>query len=371
MRIAVAGCRGVPGLYSGFETAATEVGARLAERGHDVSVYCRKGYGDASEQFHRGIRKIYLPQISFKVGETLSHTCVSLLHALIRRPDVLIVMNPANGPLLVIPRLRGIPVALNVDGLEWERSKWSWIGRRYLYFASWVATKTASALIADSRSIQRLYATQWHAESFYASYGADVEESARPEIVQEYGLEPDGYFLVVARLEPENNPHLIVSAFERTHTDKKLVIVGGAAYEGRFQRALRANTRDPRIIFAGPIYDQVRLTELMCQSFAYVHGHMVGGTNPILLKALGCGARILFADVPFNSEVVANAGVPFPLSIEGVRDALQKLVDNPAPANACRSRAHDRIREAYTWDMATDRYEELCRRLSQLQPIHR
>lgn len=366
MRIAIAGCRGVPALYSGFETAATEIGARLVDRGHEVRVYCRRGYGDESEPTHRGIHKIYVPQLDIKIAETVSHTLASLLHAVAHPPDVLLVMNPANGPLLPIARLRGIPVAINVDGLEWRRGKWSALGRRYLYWASWISTKTASAVIVDSKAIQEIYAKRWHASSYYASYGADLETPTDPELVREYGLVPDGYFLVVARLEPENNTDLIIEAFRRTRTDKQLAIVGGTVYPSRYVRRLESTTDDPRIQFLGPIYDDPRrLTELMCQSFAYVHGHMVGGTNPVLLKALGCRTRILTADVPFNREVVGDAGIAFPLDVEGARAVFQSVVDDPRAADRCRARTRDRIADAYTWEMATDRYEQLCQRLVQ------
>lgn len=371
MRIAIAGCRGVPALYSGFETAATEIGARLVERGHDVSVYCRRGYGDESELTHRGIRKIYLPQLNLKTAETLSHTLVSLAHAFVRPPDVLLVMNPANGPLLALPRLRGTPVAINVDGLEWRRSKWSALGRRYLRWAAWVSTKMACAVIVDSHELQRMYRMMWNTESFYASYGADIETSTSSDLIASYGLEPDEYFLVVARLEPENNTDLIVRAFAETRTDKKLVVVGGNVYDSAYVRALRASTHDGRVVFVGPVYEQRRLTELMCHAFVYVHGHMVGGTNPVLLKALGCGARVLVADVAFNLEVVADAGLSFPLDPDGARAVFQSLVDDRRHADRCRARARDRIREAYTWDIATDGYEELCRRLVSSPPLKR
>ena len=363
MHIAIAGCRGVPGLYSGFETAATEIGVRLVERGHEVSVYCRRGYGAPSETFYRGIRKVYLPQLNLKVAETVSHTLVCLLHAFLRPPDVLIVMNPANGPLLVLPRLRGTPVAINVDGMEWKRTKWSRLGRRYLYFASWCCTKIASEIVADSHALQDFYRSTWNVDPYYASYGAAVESPAPPDLVRESGLEPNEYFLVVARLEPENNTELIVRAFGGVSTDKKLFVVGGTTYRSRYMEQLKEKTSDRRVIFAGPIYDQRRLTDLMCHCFAYVHGHMVGGTNPVLLKAMGCGSRVLVLDTEFNVEVVSDAGLTFPRDVDGARQLFQRVVDRPGEADAARARTRQRVQEAYTWKMAADRYEALCQRL--------
>ncbi len=360
MKIAFVGTRGVPALYSGFETAATEICTRLVERGHDVTVYCRNGYGDESESTYNGIKKKYLPRINLKVADTLSHTFYSFLHLLIKPPDVILVMNSANGPLCLIPWLRGTPFAVNVDGLEWKRAKWPWIGQRYFYFASWFCTKIAPAIIADSAGIQEFYKQRWNRESHYATYGAYIEQSSKPEVLAEYGLEKDGYFLVVARLEPENNTQLIVRAFEKVNTEKKLVIVGGTNFRSAFLDDLKESVTDERILFAGGIYEQDKLTEIMCNCFVYMHGHMVGGTNPVLLKALGCGTCVLYADVNFNAEVVKDVGLPFPLDVEGAREVFQEIADNPSKAAYYRKLGPDRIKEAYTWDIATDQYERLC-----------
>jgi glycosyltransferase involved in cell wall biosynthesis len=370
MRIAMAGCRGVPALYSGFETAATEIGVRLVERGHDVAVYCRKGYGDESEPEYKGIKKIYLPRLNVKVADTLSHTFLAFLHSAVKPPDVLIVFNGSTGPLCVIPRLRGIPFAVNVDGLEWKRGKWPWIGRKYFYFASWFCTKIAPAIIADSQGIQEFYRNQWGCETYYAAYGGHIEQSRRPELLAEFGVRPREYFLVVARLEPENNTDLIVRAFEGVKTDKKLVIVGGTNYPSAYVRDLKDSVRDSRICFTGGVYDQEKLTELMCNCYGYIHGHMVGGTNPVLLKALGCSACVLFAEVNFNAEVVNGAGLSFPIDVDGARATIQRVADDPSVAEQLRRQGPDRIRAAYTWEYITDQYEELCRRLNERRPAY-
>ena len=370
MRIAMVGSRGVPALYSGFETAVTEIGVRLVERGHDVIVYCRNGYGDETEPEYKGIRKVYLPRVHLKVADTLSHTLFSLLHAFFSSPDVIIAVNPANGPLLLLPRLRGTPVAINVDGLEWKRGKWPWIGQRYFYFASWSCTKIASAVIADSVGIQDFYRETWGTDSYYASYGGYLQESTQPEILAEYDLAPGSYFLIVARLEPENNTDLIVQAFEQLDTDKTLFIVGGTNFRSGYLERLKRDTTDERVVFAGGIYHQDRLTEIMCNCYAYIHGHMVGGTNPVLLKALGCGAPVLYADVSFNADVARDGGSPFPLTVSGARVALQAAVDDPVRLAQLPARGRQRIRDAYTWEMATDAYEELCRRLHERRPVY-
>jgi glycosyltransferase involved in cell wall biosynthesis len=365
MRIAFVGCRGIPALYSGFETAATEICVRLVERGHDVTVYCRKGYGDESQAEYKGVKKKYLPRLELKVADTLSHTLLSLLHLCVNPPDVILMVNPANGPLCIIPRLRRTPFAINVDGLEWERGKWPYLGRKYFYFASWFCTKIAPAVIADSHGIQRYYRENWGRDCYFASYGAYLQKSRVPGILERYGLQPREYLLIVARLEPENNTDLILKAFSKVMTDKKLVIIGGTNYKSRYVSELKENTKDKRVSFLGGIYDQVHLAEIMCNCFAYIHGHMVGGTNPVLLQALGCGACTLYLDcgLRFNAEVVGDAGLPFPRDASELTRIMQGLLDTPETAQVYRKRGPERIRSDYTWDIVTDRYEALCKSL--------
>jgi glycosyltransferase involved in cell wall biosynthesis len=367
MRIAFVGSRGIPGLYGGFETAITEISSRLVERGHDVIVYCRNGYGDRSEVSYKGVKKIYLPRIKLELADTLSHTFLSLIHLLRNQPDVIIVVNTANSPICILPRLAGIPFAVHAGGLEWRRTKWPLIGRVYIYCSAWFSTKIAPAVIADSTGIKEYYRDKWKRNTFYAAYGAYQERSTKSELLDKFGLVKDEYFLVVARLQPSNNTHLIVEAFSRVRTDKKLVIVGGVEYNSRYVRALRKKTNVSRIQFLGAIYDQESLTEIMCNCFSYVHGHEVGGTNPVLLKALGCGSCILYLDVGyrFNTRVVVDYGIPFQKDADDLRKQMQELADYPERANIYRERAPKRIEEAYTWDHVTDRYEELCSELSQ------
>lgn len=361
MRIAFTGVRGVPDLYSGFETAATEISTRLADKGHDVTVYCRRGYGDEDEKTYRGVRKIYLPRLQTKQLDTLSHTFLSCIHLFFHPVDAVVVFNAGNGPFCSILKLRGQPFACNTDGIEWERLKWGRVARLYWRFATWCCMKLAPEIIADAEKLQELYREWYGRGSTYIAYGAHVETGEHPEILEQYGLQPNEYFFVASRLEPENNAELTVRAFEGVTTDKKLVIAGGANYRSRFIEELK-RTRDPRIVFLGPIYEPGHIKELHCNCYAYVHGNEVGGTNPALLKALGYGNCVLYLDCGhrFNAEVAGQAGIPYPKDVAGLRARIQDLVDRPGKVEAYRALGPERIRQRYTWDFIAERYEELC-----------
>jgi glycosyltransferase involved in cell wall biosynthesis len=183
-------------------------------------------------------------------------------------------------------------------------------------------------------------------------------------IVRQYGLEPFNYYLIASRMVSENNPDLIVRAFEQLQTGKMLAVAGGVNYRSEFVRRLQ-QTRDPRIRFLGHVANPGHVKELHCNAYAYVHGHSLGGTNPSLLKALGYGNCILALNTAFNREVLNGYGIMFERSLEDLRRQLQTVEDDPEMAAEFRRHAPERILESYTWDQITDQYEALFHKLSQ------
>ncbi len=359
MKIAFIGSRGIPALYGGFETATEEIGARLAERGHAVTVYCRYGNGDTKESHYRGMRKRYLPCLKKKSLETLSHTTLALLHAVFQRYDVLIIMNPANGSLCLIPRLTGTPFALHLDGLDWQRTRWPWYGQRFIRFGAWCATKLAPALIADSHAIADYYQHTWNRETVYASYGAELEGDVDAQCLEAYDLTARGYCLVVARLEPENHTDAIIRAYESLDTAVPLVIVGDTNYESDYIRGMKQSASQ-RIHFLGGVYDTPVLQSLLHYSLLYIHGHSVGGTNPVLLQAMACSCAIAYLDVPFNTEVMGEHGRTFSLKDDSLPSVLDEALGAPDWLETCRNDVSQRVAQHYTWAQASDAYEQLC-----------
>jgi glycosyltransferase involved in cell wall biosynthesis len=285
-----------------------------------------------------------------------------MLHAILRKYDIIYVMNAANSPLCFLPMILGKKVVINVDGLEWRRKKWGFFARQYYQFAEWLSTKFATRIISDSMGIKEYYLKRYKTDSTFIAYGANIEKSENPEILEEYGLTKDNYFFIASRLEPENNADITVKAFEKVKTDKKLVIAGGANYKSDFINKIK-ETKDDRIIFLGPVYKDGHIKELHCNCYAYVHGNEVGGTNPALLKALGYGNTTLALNVNFNAEVIQNSGMLYEKDPNDLASKMQILVDDPEYCRSFRSKAIDRINEAYTWKKISDEYENFFLKL--------
>lgn len=357
MRIALLGTRGIPANYGGFETFAEELSTRLAARGHQVTVYCREQYRDS---YYRGVRLQYLPTIRHKYFDTLAHTFVSTLHLLTHRADVALYCNGANAIFTPLPRLFGMPVALNVDGIERLRKKWNRLAKTWYLVSEWLATFCPSEVITDAATIQRYYRDRYGKESTFIPYGAEIGKVGTAKVLDELGLEPGRYFLYVSRMEPENHPLEVREAFERVATDLKLALIGDAPYAHDYIRRIR-ETSDPRVVMPGAIYGH-GYRELGSHCFAYIHATEVGGTHPALIEAMGRGALVLYRNTPENAEVAGDAGIPFePHELTAKIELV--LAMSEEEREDLRRRALQRIRERYSWDAVTDSYETLLERL--------
>ncbi len=348
MKIAIVGARGVPARYSGFDTMVHELAPRLAARGHQVTVYCRRGYYKDRPKTWRGVGLVFLPAPRLKGLESLFHTFLSALHVLFHKADLVYLLDPANAPFLPILKARGKKVVVHTDGLGWKRRKWGKRARAYYKWVEGVAARKAHALVADHPLMQEYYKKEYAADSWYLPYGAVVGDGQDPSMLSELGLGPGGYLLVVARLEPENNVDLILREYNRSSTPLPLVVVGDSPYDPAYLQSLRETAREG-VRFAGRIHDQEKLNALYAGARLYIHGHEVGGTNPSLLRALGAGVPPLYLDVPFNQVVAGPAGIPFTKEPGSLSRLLDRGLSQEEREEKSRL-ALQRARDSYDWE---------------------
>ena len=354
MRIAIAGGRGIPANYGGFETFTEELSAALVARGHEVTVYCRERY---TRPEYRGVRLVYLPTIRHKYFDTLAHTCYSTFHLLFRRVDAALYLNAANAAFTLLPRIFGMPVALNVDGTERRRKKWNVLAKAWYLISEWLATWLPTVVITDAVAIQDYYLERYGKTTTFIPYGADAEIVETTGTLDRLGLEKQRYFLYVSRMEPENHALTVRQAYEKVPTDLKLALVGDAPYASDYIRQV-GDTGDPRVLLPGAIYGQ-GYKELGSWCFAYIHATEVGGTHPALIEAMGRGALVIYRDVAENKEVCGNAGLPFGDEDSLVTAIRTALAMPEAERNEYRQRARQRVQARYTWEAVTSQYERL------------
>ena len=255
-----------------------------------------------------------------------------------------------------MPRALGMPVALNVDGLERNRKKWNRLARLWYEMSEYLATVFPNVIVSDAERIAEYYRERYRRDSVFIPYGAPLGKVATAEVLERLGLEPGKYFLFVSRMEPENNGLLVREAFERLDTPMKLALVGDAPYAQEYIAKVR-DTKDPRVVIPGAIYGQ-GYHELQSHSFAYIQATEVGGTHPALIEAMGRGALTLYLRTPENDEVAGGAAIPF--THDTLEEKLREVLAMPESERAgWRARAMERVRERYSWDAVTTAYEKL------------
>lgn len=362
MKVAILGTRGVPAHYGGFETLAEELGARLAAKGHEVSVYGRQGHIEYEQPTYRGMRLVLLPTLRHKYLDTVVHTFLSVLHVARSDAEVVFVCNVANSPFVWVPRVVGKPTVLNVDGLDRKRRKWNWLGRAYLWLCEWLALVTPTAMVTDAQVMQDYYRRRYGKKSTLIAYGAEPRESGgAADVVEACGLSSQRYLLYVSRLEPENNPELVIRAFERVATDWQLAMVGGNPYRPGYVDGLK-RMASPRVVFTGPIYGE-GYWQLQAHAGLYVHATEVGGTHPALIEAMACGNCVLYLNTSENAEVVDEAGLPFSGTPEDLGRVMERALGDATLRERLGRLAQQRARERYDWDKIAAQYESLFSRL--------
>lgn len=354
MRIAILGIRGVPANYGGFETFAEQLGRRLVQRGHEVTVYGRDRSIPRGTREYLGMRVVRLPAPRSKYLETVVHSLFAAFHALTAHYDVIYVCNSANVPAVIVLRLFGRRVVLNVDGLEWKRGKWSPIGKAYYRMCAWTAAHLPVHVVTDARVIQSYYLEAYGRDTDYFPYGTELEPVPGDATLARLGLEPGRYVLYVSRLEPENNAHVVLEAYANVQTDLPLAIVGDAPYASEYIAGLQS-TADPRVRFLGAIYGD-GYHVLRSHATAYIQATEVGGTHPALVEAMGFGNTIIANDVPEHRETLGEAGRYY-RGPEALARELQVLLDDPDAAREFGRRAHERAATIYGWDAIADAYE--------------
>jgi glycosyltransferase involved in cell wall biosynthesis len=360
MKLAILGTRGIPANYGGFETFAEELATRLAARGHDVTVYCRSNNIRYPHKTYKNVKLAILPTIGTKHLDTVAHTFLSVLHALPQRFDCILMCNAANAIFAMAPRLAGAAVALNVDGIERLRKKWGPAGRAFYRISERLATMIPNVVVTDANVIRDYYLKEYGAASVMIAYGAQCERTETTAILDQLGVKPREYFLYVSRLEPENNAHVVIQAFEKVQTQKQLLIVGDAPYAQKYIEQLKT-TRDPRILFTGAIYG-VGYRELQSHAYAYIQATEVGGTHPALIEGMGAQNCVIAKDTPENREVLGDCGLFFG-GAEELRRQIQLTLEDRALVERLRSTAQSRAKARYSWDAVTDAYEKLFREM--------
>ncbi len=360
-QLAILGTRGIPARYGGFETFAEQLSTRLVHRGFSVTVFCEAQAGAPAPESYRSVTLRYVKPPNLGPLSTILFDLQCLWLAR-KEFDVVYLLGYGAAIFCWLPRLWGTQVWINVDGIEWRRSKWGRFARMYLRAMESAAVFTPNRVIADAAAVKaELQSRHRHMPPCSViAYGCNIVESIPdPEILKEWGLACGEYYLVVCRMEPENHPYEILTAFNKLSTRRQLVMVGNSPPSKAYGKLLMS-IRDCRTRFIGAVYDSTKLAALRYHSAAYLHGHSVGGTNPSLLEAMASSNLIIAHRNPFNEEVLGAAGFYFSNATD-LACTLSRIDGHLSDFEGMRAAVRIRAGDVYSWDSIVSQYESLIR----------
>lgn len=370
MRIAMIGHKRYGSREGGVEVVVTELARRMAALGHEVTCYDRSGTdvmtGNATEKREHmvdGVRVVPVKTIDKKGLSALSSSYFATKAAIKERPDV--IHYHAEGPCVPLPLAKraGIRTVATIHGLDWKRAKWGKIASTYIKMGEKAATTKADGLIVLSKSAQSYFQDVYCRTATLIPNGIGQKRLTPANLIkQNWGLDKGSYLLYLGRLVPEKRPELLIEAFKRLDTDKRLVIAGGGSDTSDYESSLREAAQcDPRIIFTGFVNGEP-LEELYSNCYAYVLPSDVEGMPMSLLEAMAYGRCCVTSDIPECADVLAGNGVNFEKGSAGsLKSALQLLLADNERTAALGAAAKSHVEKTYNWDSVVERTLELYR----------
>ena len=357
MNVAIIGTVGIPANYGGFETLVEQLVRNNKSEDLQYTVYCsKKAYKDYPKEFN-GAKLEYIG-LNANGFQSIPCDIISLIKAS-RKSDVILILGVSGCAFLPLFRLFSKKkLIINIDGLEHRRDKWSKWVRKFLKFSEKQAVKYGDIIVADNKGIKDYVVEDYGKSSELIAYGGDhvltpIDDSFSEKVLKEYKLDKNGYSLAICRIEPENNVHTILEAFEKAQ--KRLVFIGNWQ-KSEYGRALQEKYKDSKYVRITPaVYDLNILNVLRSNCSIYVHGHSAGGTNPSLVEAMFFEKPIFAFDCIYNRESTENKAIYFSSVDNLISELNNSNLDLMANATAMNEIAERR----YTWEIIAKQYESL------------
>jgi glycosyltransferase involved in cell wall biosynthesis len=351
MTIAILGTRGIPNRYGGFEAFAEGLATWLVQRGHQVRVYCSSTH-PIHDPLFQGVERVMVSDpVALGSASQFVYDLLCIRHWRKHRTDVILQLGYTSSGIWqwLLPSNKLIT---NMDGLEWKRTKYPPLVRRFLRWSEARAAHRAGVMVADAQAIAHYLRSKYTGPIHTIPYPAPKLLPAAEAPLRWRHLAPGQFGLIVARAEPENHVAEMTAAWLESGTEHPLVVVSNAEQTPHGQQLLRRLGTQPSLHWAGTIYNPAELAWLRCNAGVYLHGHSVGGTNPSLLEALSAGKPIIAHNNPFNQEVMGSTGLFFE-KINDLSELLRSFWTHPTEPD------YHEILQRYTSEMVYTAYENL------------
>lgn len=355
LRIGILGTRGIPNNYGGFEYFTEHLSQGLAKKGHEIFVYNSHNHPN-QQKLWNNVNIIHCYDPEYRIGSfgQFIYDLNCIRDSRKRKFDIILFLGYTSSSIWGWLYPKEPVIIYNMDGFEWQRSKYARATQQFLKRAEKMAIRYSDFFVADSIYIQAYLKEKYQVDAEYIAYGADLFKSPDEQILSQYCLQKNSYNMLMARMEPENNIEVVLDGYRSCKSDREFIVVGNTG--NKFGSFLKNKfSGDKRIRFTGAIFNQEHINNLMYFSNLYFHGHSVGGTNPSLLEAMSSNTLIIAQNNVFNKAVLQNNAYYFDTAAE-VTEYSNTLCKNGSAEQMIAANA-SKIERDYSWNKVISDYE--------------
>ncbi|WP_136592350.1 glycosyltransferase family 4 protein [Salinigranum halophilum] len=362
MNIAFAAPVVYPFVKGGVEKRIHEVGRRLADRGHDVTIYSRHWWDGPKTRTHAGmeIRAVGPAGQLYADGDRRSVLSALGLAARLTKP-----LANADHDLVATPvapyfhtftarlssALRDTPLVITWHEV-WDDYWYRYMGRPGAVgkAVEWASGRMPHHPVAPSRTTAeklREFASRREVEVIPNGIDVDSVASTTPAA--------EGYDVLFAgRLIEDKNVALLIDAFAQVNTDARLGIIGDGPESDNLVRRAERSPASNRIEFLGFLEEYDDVIAHMRAADVFVSPSVREGFGITLLEAMAANCTVVTVEHEYSagSEIVDDAGFVVEPTTGAVARALERALSGERPISSPTEKAAE-----YDWDAVADQTE--------------
>lgn len=350
---------------AGSDKIALELYPRIVSRGHSLVAYSRiyPGDNDVLHNQYEGVQIKYFKTVKKAGFDTLVHSAKATFDVIFRNTaDVVHLHSGANSIWAALLRIAGKRVVISQFAMDWKRDKWPWYGKLFYIISNYLTAYFPNAVAFDNIFTKEYFEKKFNKTFEFIPYGSEVKTPPdNTAILQKLGIEKGEYFLFVGRFIPDKGLHLLIAAFEKLNTTKKLVLIGGSPNPSEYEAGIK-NTKDSRVIFPGYVYgDDTNI--LITNAYAYIQPSLIEGLSPVILTVMGLGTPLICSDIVENKFICGNNAVTFKSGdANDLAKQLQFALDDKDILTNNAITGEIDIKTRFNWEKITDQYIELLKK---------
>lgn len=350
---------------AGSDKFAVELYPRIVANGHQLIAYTRIYPGDKNIQpeSYKGIRLKAFKTVNKAGFDTLVHSFKATFDIIFYNTADYVHLHSGANSLWAIPlRLAGKKVVITQFAMDWKREKWPWYGKLFYILSNFLTAHIPNEVVFDNIFTKEYFEKKYRKPFLFIPYGSEVPKpSDDVTILQKLGLTKNNYFLFVGRFIPDKGIHLLVEAYGKVETPKKLVLIGGSPNPNLYEQQIQ-NATDERIIFPGYIYGE-DTNNLMKHAYAYIQPSLIEGLSPVILTVMGLGTPLICSNIKENIFITKQNALTFESgNSNSLQCALEFSIRNQDILISNAEKGQADVVNRFNWEKITSEYIEILKK---------